>query len=44
MYLVFYLLSYVLCFDLCIVYGVVICVDGYGVVCVVECCFFLDSC
>ena len=31
------------CFDLYVVYGVVICVDVCGVVCVVECCLFLES-
>ena len=30
-------------FDLCVVYGIGICVDVCGVVCVVECCLFLES-
>ena len=32
------------CFDLCVVYGVRICVDVYGVVCVVECVFKSECC
>ena len=31
------------CFDLSFVYGVRICVDVCGVVCVAECCLFLKS-
>ena len=31
------------CFDLFVVYGVGICVDACGGVCVVECCLFLAS-
>ena len=30
------------CFDLCFVYGVGVCVDVCGVVCVAECCLFLS--
>ena len=29
------------CFDLCVVYGVWVCIDVCGVVCVVECWLFL---
>ena len=34
---------FLVCFDLCVVNGVGICIDISGVVCVVECCLFLES-
>ena len=32
-----------ICFDLCVVYGVGNCVYVFSVICLVECCFFLES-